>query len=152
MSSKLKINDIDNIDIRIKIDNAYKNMTPVGQAKWSISLAKHILAIAGIDYKEIKEVLEGILVNESWQMKKATIDEVRQASFKIHTLARKSKKEDEMTALRVAGHAVATGHMSEHAMVAADYAIKVINLISPNDVNAITNERLWQLNELKNYI
>ena len=48
------------------------------------------------------------------------------------------------------GQAVATGHMREHAMVASDYAIKVINLLFPNNVNAVKQERLWQINHLKN--
>nr|WP_308743365.1 hypothetical protein [uncultured Anaerocolumna sp.] len=41
--------------------------------------------------------------------------------------------------------------MREHAMVASDYAIKTIDLISSNDIEAITKEREWQLNELKNF-
>ena len=40
------------------------------------------------------------------------------------------------------------GHMIEHAMVASDYAIKTIGLITNNDIDAITKERKWQLNEL----
>ena len=48
-----------------------------------------------------------------------------------------------------AGQAVASGHMREHAMVASDYAIKTIGLISSNDIQDITTEREWQLNELK---
>ena len=35
--------------------------------------------------------------------------------------------------------------MPEHAMVASDYAIKVINLLYPSDRAAITRERQWQI-------
>jgi hypothetical protein len=35
--------------------------------------------------------------------------------------------------------------MKEHAMVASDYAIKVINLLYPNKKEKVTEERLWQI-------
>ena len=39
--------------------------------------------------------------------------------------------------------------MREHSMVASDYAVKTIGLLNSNEINAITREREWQLNELK---
>jgi len=53
-------------------------------------------------------------------------------------------------ALRVTGQAVAVGHMKEHAMVASDYAIKVMNLMFPGNTEAVTIERNWQLTMLSN--
>jgi hypothetical protein len=58
--------------------------------------------------------------------------DVRQAGFKIHKLARESEDELIQIALRVAGQSIATAHMEEHAMLASDYAVKVINLLYPN--------------------
>lgn len=72
-------------------------------------------------------------VNELWQVGKTRMHDVRQAGFKIHTLARECEGEIKKTALRVAGQAVGSGHMREHAMVASDYAIKTIDLTSSND-------------------
>ena len=40
---------------------------------------------------------------------------------------------------------IGTGHMPEHAVVASDYAIKVINLLHPGDTAAATRERQWQV-------
>lgn len=151
MSKNQTIKEIDNFELRSKIDVSYKDMTPVGQAKWSLSIAKSILNKVGLNYKEIVELEKGFSVNEQWQINKASIVDVRQASFTIHTLALKYDKEDQQMAIRVAGHAVATGYMSEHAMVASDYAIKVINILYPNDKEAVKNERIWQLNEIKTF-
>nr|WP_251006159.1 hypothetical protein [Carnobacterium sp. ISL-102] len=39
--------------------------------------------------------------------------------------------------------------MREHAMVASDYAVKTIGLLNSNNINAVTHEREFQLNELK---
>ena len=38
--------------------------------------------------------------------------------------------------------------MKEHAIVASDYAIKVVNLLYLNDIDKVTKERLWQLSTL----
>ena len=35
-------------------------------------------------------------------------------------------------------------------MVSSDYAVKVINLLFPNDINAVRQERFWQIEHLKN--
>jgi hypothetical protein len=71
-----------------------------------------------------------------------TVDEMeKQTGFKIHKIARKCDSEIKKIALRVTGQAVASGHMKEHAMVASDYAVKTMGLISSNDMDAITSER-----------
>ena len=58
----------------------------------------------------------------------------------------------ESAAARVLGQAVGVRHMREHAMVATDYAIKVVGLDSQWAMNRITEEREWQLKELIRYI
>lgn len=151
MSTNNKVKVTDDFSLRTKIEKAYKDMTPSNQAKWAISIAKRILHTVKIDYKEISEVVDGFNLSKKWQLKKASIEDVRQASFKIHTVARKYKKEVEMTALRVAGHAVATAYMSEHALVASDLAINVISMIADGSMDSISNERKWQLDEIKVY-
>lgn len=34
-------------------------------------------------------------------------------------------------------------------MVSSDYAVKVINVLFPDDINAVSQERLWQIERLK---
>lgn len=45
--------------------------------------------------------------------------------------------------------AVAAGHMREHAMVASDYVIKVVNLLYPKGQRAILDESHWQIDRLQ---
>ena len=94
-------------------------------------------------------IKKGFFVNEQWQKGNARMHDVRQAGLKIHQMAKASEDDITRTALRVVGQAVATGHMREHAMVASDYAVKVINLLYPNDIGAVKNERSWQISHLK---
>lgn len=152
MPTKMKLKIVDNSKLREEIDALYEIMDPINIAKWSLSLAKHILIEANIDYESIDEIIEGFRINELWQDNKARMHDVRQAGFKIHKIARECDSELKKTALRVAGHAVSCGHMKEHAMVASDYAIKVMGQLSLNNMEAISLERKWQLNELKKHL
>lgn len=152
MPTKSKIKIIDNSELRKEIDKIYENMDQINIAKWSLSMAKHILKIVNIDYESIYEIKEGFRINELWQIKEARVHEVRQAGFKIHKIARESNLEINKTALRVAGQAVGSGHMREHAMVASDYAVKTIGLLSSNNLKSINLEREWQLNEIKKFL
>ena len=151
MATKVKIKIKDNTELREKIDELYEKTCQIDLAKWSLLMAKHILDIAGINYHSIDEIINGFKVNELWQIGEARMYDVRQAGFKIHKLARECDSEIKKTALRVTGQAVGSGRMREHAMVASDYAIKMICLISSNDFEAITKEREWQLNELQKF-
>jgi hypothetical protein len=148
LATRIKIKIAYNTEIRKEIDELYRLMDKVALAKWALSIAKHILETVDIDYKSIDEIVDGFRVNELWQIKKATIHEVRQAGFKIHKIARESDNEITKTALRVVGQAVSSGHMREHAMVASDYAVKVIGLVNSSSIEAISIERKWQILEL----
>lgn len=152
MATQVKIKIIDDAELRSEIDSVYENTEQVVLAKWSLEMAKHIMELVGIDYTQIDAVLEGFKVNELWQVGEARMHDARQVGFKIHKVARESDSEIEKVAFRVVGQAVASGHMREHAMVASDYAIKTINLLNPNEFEAVTEERVWQLNELKKCI
>lgn len=147
---KIKVEDSD--ELRTVLDNLYENATQIVLAKWALDLVKHTFVTAGYNVNDYDVVIKGFLVNEAWQEGQSRMHDVRQAGFKIHELAKKSDDKLLMTALRVAGQAVGTGHMREHAMVASDYAIKLINLIYPGNKDAVTQERLWQIKSMEFYV
>ncbi len=143
---KIKITDID--EIRNRIDSVYENQSQITLARWSLEIARHIIEMVGLDTSNYPEVEEGFSVNEMWQNGNARMHDVRQAGFKIHRIAREQSDEELTSVFRVIGQAVSSGHMREHAMVASDYAIKVINIRYGNDITKVQEERNWQLEEL----
>lgn len=147
MNDKPKIKILDSSELRNKLLEIAKTTEQIQLANWAISCAKHILPLKN---EEINfEIIEfGFQTIKLWQENKATVHEVRQAGFKIHEEARKCKTEITKNILRTVGQAVGVGHMREHAMVCSDYAIKVIQLFYANDLEKITQERNWQINEL----
>ena len=150
MATKTKLKIVDNSDLRAEIDNLYEQTNQIDLAKWAIKCAKHILPLSDEEFDKTA-IKNGFRTNELWQTGNATVHEVRQVGFKIHEVARQCKSEITKNAIRASGQAVGVGHMREHAMVCSDYAIKTIQLAFPNQMDKITTERLWQLNELKKY-
>ncbi|MDE6661354.1 MAG: hypothetical protein K2J93_05995 [Anaeroplasmataceae bacterium] len=144
-----KIRIVDNDELRNEIDKIYSSLNQVVLAKWSLKLAKHIIHIANFDTNRYPEIQEGFEMNELWQIGKARMHDVRQIGFKIHRLAREQSDELSKTIFRVIGHAIASAHMKEHSLVASDYAIKVVNLLYMNNLDKVKEERIWQLDKLK---
>lgn len=151
MPTKPKIKISDNSELRLEIDKLYELTEQVILAKWAIECAKHILPLSEIEHIDLTDIQSGFKANELWQIGKASVNEVRQAAFKIHAIARNCKTEIAKNAIRTVGQAVAVGHMREHAMVCSDYAIKTVQMAFPNDDERITEERLWQLTKLALY-
>lgn len=149
MATRTKIKISDDIELRRILDDEYEKSSQTKLCKYALLLATHILTAIEYDDIDNSTIKEGYAVNESWQKGTARMHDVRQAGFQIHRLAKNSKNIVTQAAFRVVGQAVAAGHMPEHAMVASDYAVKVINLLFPNDVNAVKQERLWQIETLR---
>lgn len=152
MATKVKIKIVDDRVLRKEIDVLYEGMNDVSLAKWAISIARRSVDLASWDQESMKIINAGIRSNELWQEGQAAVKDVREASFTVHRAARACEDDLKKTILRVVGHALATGHMKGHAMVASDYAIKAIGLISFNEIETITKERKWQLESLRKLI
>ena len=149
MATIVKIKIKDNEEFRRELDMIYENAQQVTLAKWALTVAKHILELASIEYMSITEIVDGFKTNELWQVGKVRMYDVRQAGFQVHRLAREEKDPTKISALRTTGQAIGTGHMREHAMVCSDYAVKTVGLLSNNDMKQISAELLWQIGELK---
>lgn len=148
MSTKVKIKILDDVALRTVLDGKYETASQIKMCKYALALAKHILEV--VQYEDIDNVIiqDGFKTNKEWQRGNARMHDVRQVGFRIHQLAKECNNLLIQSALRVVGQAVATGHMKEHAMVASDYAVKVINIKYPNDLKAVQQERKWQIDTI----
>jgi len=144
---KIKINDIP--ELRATLDAICEEKTQLQLAQWAVKLAEHTLTLVGYNYVADPVIQSGLDTNRQWQTGAVRMFDVRQAGFKVHQLAKACNDPIIQAALRVAGQAVGTGHMREHAMVASDYTIKAINLKYPGDISAVKAEREWQIKTLK---
>ncbi len=140
---KIKIQDIS--ELRKILNEKQEAATHVQLCEYSLLLAKHILKVASYEDSNNPILQLGFTTNESWQIGQARVYDIRQSGFQIHKLAKQCQHAPTQAALRVAGHAVGVAHMRQHAMVASDYAIRVMNLLYPNDYEEVLQERKWQI-------
>ena len=147
--TRAKISIADDPALREKLDQEYEPASKKQLFKYALELAEHIRELINDSAPDHAAVRRGFLVSELWQKGIARVQDIRRASFSIHQMAKTSEDAVVRAGLRVIGHAIATGHMREHAMVASDYAIRVINLLDPDNTEAVRKERLWQIDHLK---
>lgn len=142
-----KLRILDDKDLRTRLDREHEGASRVQACQYALELAAHILDL--IDVPMDNTVKEGFWLNGQWQQGKVRTVDVRRASFKIHQKVKAGDNAVVRAALRVAGHAVATAHVKQHAMVASDYAVKVVALLHPGDMDSVRKERLWQIGRLQ---
>ena len=134
--TRRKIKLLDSDDLRNQLDSYYQAASQETCARFGRDLVEHLIELTGFKVGQEPDI-EACLAGQ------ARMHDVRQAGFKIHALAKQAENPLEQALLRVIGHAVATAHMKEHAMVASDYAIKLINLAYPDDLATVQKERQW---------
>lgn len=152
MVAKPKIKIVDDTELRQEIERNIDLLGQVDLANWAINVTKHVIPYLEKEFPDNDKITNGFKVNELWQKGEATVHQVRQAGFKVHEVARECESETATAAARAVGQAVGVGHMRGHAMMATDYAIKIINLAFNKDMAMVTEERGWQLHELNRYI
>ncbi len=140
-----KIDDLPELkEILIEI---FETKTHVAISNYSIKYAYHILEITGLEEFDLFE--ECIEINRLWQQKKVNFQAARQVAFKANRAAKEEKNPLKVKLLRVLGQVAATPHVRRHSLIASDYGITLINLMYPKDMKAVENERLYQIQLMK---
>lgn len=110
--------------------------------KWASDSAEHVLYLFGepVDTR----LLNALKVVGDWKDGKASVGDARNASVEAINVAKESSNLTQSMVARSVGHAVATAHMADHALVAAWYALKAVKSAD----KSVDNERRWQDGQL----
>lgn len=147
LPSPYKIKILDDGQKRLELEQILAQLPQKQLAQWVMEHAIRFIALIDIgdDLKkqqilsQVQEVFEARLAGN------VSAYELRQAGFLAQKLSQKAKSPVSKYATRVFAQAVATAHMRDHAIVSADYAVKVVNLLSPDDIEAVGKEREKQI-------
>ena len=112
-------------------------------SRYSLLLAEHVLALTGMPRNETIESC--FTVTRAWQGGTAKFQETRQVAFALHRLAREETNPVYVLVYRTLGQIAATPHVKRHALVASDYAVKLINRMYPNDTDKAREMREKQI-------
>ena len=147
LPSPYKLKILDDGRKRLELEQILVQLPQKQLAQWAMQHATRFMALIDIgdDLKkqqiltQVQEVFEARLAG------KVSAHELRKAGFLAQKLSQQAKSPVSKYAARVFAQAVATAHMRGHAIVSADYAVKVINLQSPDDMQAVVCERKQQI-------
>ena len=145
--SPYKVKIVDVLAKRTQLEEAFAQLSQADLAKWAILNAERF--IQDIDINDSQKKIKIITATKAMLLKRidgqASAYELRQAGFLANTLAKEAVSETGKFAGRIFAQAIATGHMRGHAIISADYAIKVANLKHPNDMDTVIAERKQQI-------
>jgi hypothetical protein len=133
----------DNPELKSKLIDVFDTKTHRNVSRYGLLLADHILQLTNMPIDEALEACYS--VNQRWQDGDAKFQEARDVAFEMHELAREEKDPVKEKALRVMGQVAAIPHVKRHALIASDYAIKVINLLYPGNLVEVKKEREFQI-------
>ena len=147
LPSPYKLKILDDSEKRLELELVLEEL-PQGQlARWAMKMASSFIALIDVeDGSEKQKILTQ--VREVFQARldgRASAYELRQAGFLAQKLSQQARSSVSKYAARIFAQAVATAHMRGHAVVSADYAVKVVNLLSPDDIEAVRKEREKQI-------
>jgi hypothetical protein len=110
--------------------------------RWARICSEHVLKLIN---KNIDTRLNHALhIAQEWEKDNTSVGEARKASLGAHAVANESSDSVTTAVARSIGHAVATAHMADHSIGAAEYALKAVKLSG----KSIEEERKWQDEQL----
>ena len=105
---------------------------------WACKCVENILPLLT---KPIDERLaNAIKIAYDWTKDIASVGDARNASFDAIAVANELTDPIKIAFARSVGHAVATAHMADHSLRAAEYALKAVKFANKSS----ENERKWQ--------
>ncbi len=106
--------------------------------KWACKCVENVLPL--ISNKVDERLTNAIKIAKEWTRDNASVGDARNASFEAIAVANELTNPVEIAVARSVGHAVATAHMADHSLRAAEYALKAIKLAD----KSIDTERKFQ--------
>lgn len=87
-----------------------------------------------------KRLTNAIKIAREWTNDKASVGDARNASFDAIAVANELTNPIDIAIARSIGHAVATAHMADHSLRAAEYSLKAIKIAG----KSVEEERKFQ--------
>jgi hypothetical protein len=116
-------------------------------ARWAAECAEHVLHLFESEAPSDTRPREAIAAARAWARGEMSMMEARAAGGHAMAAARPLRGAARFAAY-AAGQAACVGHVAEHDLGAAAYAIKAARAADPSDGDAGQRERDWQRHQL----
>ncbi|MBN2835408.1 MAG: hypothetical protein JXR48_10635 [Candidatus Delongbacteria bacterium] len=149
---KRKIKIVDNDNLRTELITLINSQTDELLLDFALKITYITFDKIALDYKENIYIQQAVNSFSKWRKNDMKLSDLRKVIFNIHKLAKNELDYQKQVSLRVLGHALATAHTINHLIVATDYQIKLINILSNNSYEESTQTRLLQIKILEDLI
>ncbi len=136
-----KLDDIP--ELKEALITVYEAMSHKDVSRYSLLLAEHVLSLSGMPRNDTVDAC--FSVSGAWQEGTAKFQQARQVAFALHRLAREEADPVYVLVYRTLGQIAATPHVKRHALVASDYAVKLVNRMFPRDLDKVREMRETQI-------
>ncbi len=117
-------------------------------SQYALLLAEHVLSMSGtVRTPEIENCFSAAI---KWQKGEAKFQAGRDAAGVMNDLARGEKDKIKVKVFRFMAQVAATPHVRWHALAASEFAVVIINLMFPGEIERVRKEREYQIDLLKN--
>jgi len=137
--------------VRVHRGGSLDDETHRALALWVADCAHHVLSIFTIAQPADDRPARAIELARQWARREATMAVAGPAALAAHAAARDTTGAAR-DAARAAGHAAATGHMADHELGPAFYALQAMAKTFPGDSGSLERERQWQIQQLPHTI
>lgn len=157
MRNKKETSDMSNVGIIKKIDDipelkdeliaVFESKCKKDISRYGLLLVQHVLSLTNV--QPCDAINECIDISRKWQVGKATYQETRQVAARIPDLARAEKDPVKAKVFKIVGQVTLIPHVKRHALIASEYAITLINLMYPQNLEQVRKERKIQIDLMK---
>ena len=129
--------------LKEKLISIYETKSHQDVSRYSLLLAEHVMTLTGMPRNGTIDAC--FSVSHAWQEGMAKFQEARQIAFALHRLAREETDPVYVLVYRTLGQIAATPHVKRHALIASDYAVKLVNRMLPRDIKKVREMREMQI-------
>ena len=141
-----KIDDIP--ELKNKLIAISELKTKLEISEYACLLAAHILEISGTERSS--EIEDCFTIIGKWQNKEVKFQEALEVAGVMNRLARNEKNVIKKKVFRAMAQVAAVPHVRWHGLVASEYAVVIINLLYPGNLDKVEQERLLQIEMMEN--
>lgn len=140
-----KVSDIP--ELRDEFIKIFDTKTKNELARFGLMLGEHIIDVSG--FKATSEIIDAFAVVQEWIDGEVNYHKARTLAGAINDLAREETDPIKRKFYRNMAQIACVPHVRFHSLWACDFAIALINMLYPGDLDAVRKERHTQIKLLK---
>lgn len=137
--------DVDDIPaLRSQLESGLRSMDGPSLCGWAGALAEHVSSLVGPTDTTVRAVEVCRSAMAGWAAGVLDAEDLRRMALEVRGMALDCSGA-EQSAVRSVAASIISCHSPGEAIVASDYSVRMVNILMPDDMDAVMLERMWQI-------